>query len=225
MGSPELADTPDDLRRDFAKAARLAKEAGAQIIEANYSCPNTKGGVEDVYTRPDLSAAISQAIRTAIGPETPFLMKIGYLPSPLLERVVKANAHLINGVVAINTIRTQVVDKSRAPFFEGRLQAGISGSLIKQKAKEVLENLVRLNAREKLELTILGAGGITTADDVDEFLSLGITAALTCTGAWVNPYLAIEARLAQRVRREKLEEVFGKEQVQELDRYVVEPVS
>ena len=59
------------------------------------------------------------------------------------------------------------------------------------------------------------------AEDVEEFLDIGIDAALSCTGAWLNPNLAIEARLAQRVGRERLVKTFGKEAVEAADRYNV----
>ena len=74
----------------------------------------------------------------------------------------------------------------------------------------------------KPELAILGVGGVTTAEDVEEFLELGATAVLTCSGAWMNPNLAIEARLAQRVGRKQLEETFGKEAIEAADHYIVE---
>jgi len=54
MGTPEEADTIEDLADDFANVAGLAKEAGAQIIEANLSCPNTGSGPSgEIYKRPD----------------------------------------------------------------------------------------------------------------------------------------------------------------------------
>ena len=224
MGTPEEANTEEELKQDFANVARMAKEAGAQIIEANYSCPNTKGGVEDVYTNPGLTASISEAIRKEIGKDTPLLIKIGYLPGARLEAIVEANAEWIDGIVAINTIRVAVNDSSGNQFFSGasRARAGVSGSLIKLHAKEVVGNLIRLKEHIKPELAILGVGGVTTAEDVEEFLELGATAVLTCTGAWMNPNLAIEARLARRVGRQQLEETFGKEAVAAAYRFTVD---
>lgn len=219
-GTPERAETEDDLIEDFALTAALAKEAGAQIIEANYSCPNVKDGFEDIYTEPDLAARISAAIQQTIGKDFPFFIKIGYLPGPQLHELVQAHQGFIHGIVAINTIRRPVVDRSGNPFFEGRAEGGVSGSLIKPFAKEVLENLVRIKKETGFDFDILGVGGVTTADDVHDFLDIGVTAVQTCTGAYMNPYLAIEARL-RRTTREDLAAVFGESAVAEAEGYVV----
>lgn len=216
MGSPESCDTEGELVSDFGVVARQAVEAGAQIIEVNLSCPNTKGGIEDVYTKPALAAAVCQEVRSKVG-ATPVLAKIGYLPITPLAEFLKATSEYIQGVVAINTIKMRVQRQDGADFFPGRTLAGISGSPIRRFALETVRNLVSLREQQRYELTILAVGGVTSPEHVDEFLALGADAVESCTGSLLNPYLGIETRLEGRVTRDDLKKALGAEGLAALD--------
>lgn len=192
---------------DFVNTAKLAKDAGADIVEANFSCPNVPGEhkVGLVYQSPTLSAKISEAMQEVLQQgrsKTPLFVKIGYLPGPELRQFVHANAKFINGVVAINTITAKVIDKKGEDTFPGRPEAGISGWAIKPLAQEVARNLVALreavfNDHDK-HLTIVGVGGVLTKHDCSEYLDdIGVDAVESCTGAFLNPYLGLEVRAAK----------------------------
>jgi len=213
--------TLEAIAGDFAEVALLAKEAGADIIEANYSCPNTPvDRVGEIYQSPKAASLISEAIRGTIG-NTPLFTKIGYLPKPVLREFVERNAKYIDGIVAINTISARIVPKpehvgtakkileyvralnqedSDQQTFpgEGRDKAGVSGWAIKARAREVAENLVLLRkeirGREGNPLAILGVGGVLTAQDYFERLRTGVDAVETCTGAFLNPSIGLEIR-------------------------------
>lgn len=207
----------DAIIKDFVDVAKLANEAGAQIIEANYSCPNVKGDrVGDVYTEPELAADISKAIKKAIDP-IPLFVKIGYLPEPQLREFVHANAEHIDGIVAINTISAEVKKENGEQTFpdnpknpEGpdkppvyRATAGISGWAIKERAQEVARNLVKLRNEIRKRLTILGVGGVTTPKHVEEYFDIGVDAVESCTGAFLNPNLALDTRLDREAARKQ----------------------
>ena len=198
--TPSSEGSLDNLIDDFVRAAELAKEAGADIVELNFSCPNIPGHREgEVYRSPEISAAITQAVREAIR-DTPIFMKIGYLDEGLLSSVVHANAHFVQGVVAINTVSMRVKNVFGDDFFPSsrgykRSTAGISGSSIKPLAMEVVRNLGELRKKFQYDFDILAVGGVTTGRDVQEYLNLGANGVQSCTGAWINPNLAIETRL------------------------------
>jgi dihydroorotate dehydrogenase len=185
---------------DFVRTALLAKAAGADIIEANYSCPNTRGEREsEVYRSADISARISNALRQALSP-TPLFVKIGYLPQEKLRQFVYANAPFIDGVVGINTIGAEVLDDNGEQLFPGqtRRAAGISGWAIRARAQEVAKNLVALRKPIFDEygkwLTLLGLGGVLTKQDCFDYLNIGVDGVETCTGAFLNPYIGLETR-------------------------------
>jgi len=189
--------------RDFVEVATRAKRAGADIVEANYSCPNTPDdrSVGDLYRSAETSARVSRAIKAELG-TTPLFVKIGYLPELELAQFVDKNKEYVEGIVAINTIQAQIIDDVGKPTFHGsgRELAGVSGLAVRQRAHEVARNLVHLRnklapqLRRKLE--IIGVGGVLTADDALYYLdSIGVDAVESCTGAYINPNLALETRL------------------------------
>jgi len=196
--------TPGDrsektLIDDFVRVAVQAKEAGADIVEANYSCPNTPGDpTGELYQDLELSGKVSAAIARALA-DTPLFVKIGYLDEPLLAKFVRHNRAYIRGIVAINTISMSVVSPSGAQLFpgSGRERAGIYGVAIRPWAHEVVRNLVAIREQEKAEneFAIIAVGGVNTSRDIYDYLNLGADAVESCTAAYLNPYLAIETRL------------------------------
>lgn len=225
-------DALTEIISDFIKAALRAKRAGADIIEANYSCPNVPGDeVGELFQSPARSARVSDELKGALG-DTPLFVKIGYLTQPQLRAFVEANAPHIEGVVAINTMSAQVVDPNGKETFPGRPSAGISGWAIKPRAQEVAKNLVSLRneirGRSGKEFAILGLGGVLTEDHVREYMKLGVDAVESCTGAFLDPHLALKTRLdtdaMHGARRAKFElESLGRF-VKDVIRYPTKPL-
>ena len=191
----------DAITRDFVNAALMAKDAGGQIIEANYSCPNVQGEHDDVYQNPSISSHISKALMNELR-GTPLIVKIGYLPEPKLREFVKSNAPFVNGIVAINTVSAKIVNEDGKQTFpdrhreQDRENAGVSGWAIKAKAQEVATNLVALREEFKLgsDFALLGLGGVLTKEDCKERKATGVTAVESCTGAFMNPLLGVHIR-------------------------------
>ena len=52
VASPEPDWTPEQLADDYAACARQAAEAGADCVEANFSCPNVQSRDGQLYQQP-----------------------------------------------------------------------------------------------------------------------------------------------------------------------------
>ena len=93
---------------EWTELARLSEEAGADIIECNFSCPHMTGhGLgSDVGQNPDLVAEYTAAVKR--GTKLPVLAKmtpnIGNMEIPAMA-AVKAGA---DGIAAINTIKSVI---------------------------------------------------------------------------------------------------------------------
>lgn len=179
-----------DLPSDYAKAAHLAVEAGAGIIEINLSCPNVVTGEGSVYADPVFSSKISKAVKQAIG-AVPLIIKIGYLPNDrTLAEMARTNAPYIDAISGLNTLSFEVVDKNGAPALPGRLRSGVCGSAIRGCSMAQAAKLVALKQKERYDFSIIGVGGIMTTDHIRAFLNVGIDAVMSATGAMWNPHLA-----------------------------------
>lgn len=183
---------------DYVMAASLAKDAGADIIEANISCPNLHAeqlrSQNNIFSDLDYFYQLMRAIILAIKPR-PLLIKLGYIADfQLLQKIlITAASAGIAGITAINAIPMQVNNKLNQPVFgEQRQWSGVSGFPIKQLGLEFIQRINQIKLQEKLELSVLGCGGITEAQHFNEYLALGADIAQSATGAMWNPNLGME---------------------------------
>jgi dihydroorotate dehydrogenase len=183
----------ENFRDDFVKAALLAKRAGAQIIEANFSCPNVEKREGSLYTSPDTVMEIGKAIVKAIHP-IPLILKMGVFSSKeqMKDVLVAAAKTGTQGICGINSVSMQVSGKAGEPALgPNRLTSGICGGPIRTAALQFLSQATAIIQKEKLDLTLLGCGGITAPEHFDEFLLAGALIAMTATGMIWDPYLAL----------------------------------
>ena len=190
----------EDFVEDFVVASRLALEGGAEIIEADFSCPNVLSCEGSIHTNPDSVFTISSKITKAIG-HVPLVIKVGVIQSEeVLKRVMIAAAKAgVKAICGINTLSMRVVNKEGAPALgENRLRAGVCGGPIRMAALEFIEKARRINDQEILGLTIMATGGITESVHFDLFLDKGAHVALTGIGMMWDPYLAMRYHNARK---------------------------
>ncbi len=200
VGTSRLGYTLEDLAQDFAQAASMAVQAGADAVEANLSCPNVRSGEGSLYQSPAAVGSVAKALSAALG-KTPFLLKMGYLEDRRLVREVleAAAGGGAAGLAAINTIpaRVYTAPEQQALPGEGRLVSGICGAGIHEAGLAMAARL--LEARREAGLTkdsfsLVGVGGVMTARDALQYLKLGADGVQSGTGAMWNPYLAVELK-------------------------------
>lgn len=177
------------LTDDFVATAQFAKECGAPIIEANYSCPNLKAEEGCLYFNPDIVFEISSHIVKAIG-ETPLVIKVGAFPNKEIMRksMIAAARAGVRAICGLNTISMKV----EPPLDSKRQTCGICGAPIREAALEFIEKARKIDDDEKLDLTIIGCGGITLPEHFDLFLAAGADVAMTATGMMWDPFLALK---------------------------------
>lgn len=183
----------ESLPDDYARCASMAVEAGAKIIEANYSCPNVCSGEGSIFSDPILSTEISKKIRTVVG-NTPFMIKMGNCPTDqILEDVIEANISYIDGVSGINTVAMKVYNEvgEQALPGDGRLKSGLCGVSIHDISLEFVKKLKILRDKYKPDLVICGVGGIMKDAHFNERLSLGANVVMSATAAMWDPMLAM----------------------------------
>lgn len=185
---------PDqDFKDDFVSAARFAMEAGAKIIEANFSCPNVGKKEGSLYMSAETVFDIGYAIVKSIHP-IPLIIKMGLFKSPqqMKDVMIAAARAGIRAVCGINTISMSVVDSKGKPALgPDRLTSGVCGGPIRSAALSFVREAKKINSYEKLDLTIMGVGGITLPEHFDLFFDAGAQIAMTATGMMWDPYLAL----------------------------------
>lgn len=188
--------TPQDdigIEGDFARTARLAKNAGAEFIEVNFSCPNVKGKEGQLYQDPESSGKVLSQIRESIGPDVRLIMKIGFLEDPgKIRNLVEKTGPYLNAISAINTVTGTIINPEGRPALpgSGRERSGLCGSAIKPLALKTIRGLKTEVASQKKDLTVIGVGGFNAIEDYTEFRQAGADFVMTATGAMWDPFLA-----------------------------------
>jgi len=187
------ASEDEPVEVDYARTAAMAVEAGAKIIEVNYSCPNLASGEGSIYADSELSSRISKAVREAIG-NTPLLIKMGNLPAGRLEEVVLANAPWVDGYAGINTVQMHVSNPDGSDILPNRQKSGICGSCIQTAGLDWTRRLSELRTKLGDDKVIVGCGGVMTEADIDQRLSTGADIVMSATAAMWDPLLAARWR-------------------------------
>lgn len=185
VGSPEPGWTMAQLADDFAQCAVWAADAGAQVVEANLSCPNVCTQEADLYLSPDAAAEIASTIRARLPREIPLALKIGLFPNA--ERaaaVLHAVSPFAQAVCSTNSI-TGIV---RGHF--GGLRRGIGGAATTARCLEELAMLSKLDT----PLKRIGVGGVMTARDVRDRLAAGAENVHLATAPMIDPLIGLRIR-------------------------------
>lgn len=194
MGTVKENQTQEEFIADFAHTAKLAKDTGAKVLEANLSCPNI-GNEGLVCYNLEVSQKVCAAIRQAIG-DTPLILKVGHYKS---EKDIEALAEIANtyanSISAINTLQVEVVDKNgnqALPGGKNRLRSGVGGASIKWAGLEMTEKLNAVRKKKGYSYEIIGVGGVMTPDDYFEYRKAGADVVQSATAIMWDPYLAYE---------------------------------
>src|SRR5581483_8921040 len=147
---------------------------------------------------------MGKAIARAIAP-IPLIIKVGVFSSEqhmkdVFTAAAKAGIRAISG---INTVSMAVVNTQGAPALgENRPTSGICGGPIREVALNFMKSAAKINRSAKLDLTLIGVGGITLPEHFDAFFEAGADIAMSATGMMWDPYLA--ARYHQSKFKENL---------------------
>ncbi len=168
------AETPED----YAEAAERLSSSAVAAVELNVSCPNVPETMLGQQTE-----AIARVVREARKVcRKPLWVKLP--PDAPLDVALAAEKEGVDAVCAVNTVRGLAIDiGERRPVFD-RIFAGLSGPAIKPIALRVVYELAAT-----LTIPVIGIGGITTWQDVVEFIMAGACAVQVGTAHFIDPLI------------------------------------
>lgn len=188
VASPEAHWTTDDLARDFAQCARWAVEAGAQVVEANLSCPNVCTAETDLYLSAEASGLIARRIRDAI-PDAPLALKVGlFREKQEAAALVEAVRGYATALSATNSITAFVADRY------GGARRGVGGAAITARCLEETRMLRAVLDEAGSPMELISVGGVMTATDVRDRLAAGANHVQLATAPMLDPMVGIRIR-------------------------------
>ncbi len=178
-----IANVAGAAEEDYLEVIRKMNSSDVvKAYELNISCPNVKHGGIGLGTNPELAANITRLAKEVS--EKPVYVKLTPNVTNIVEiakAVEKAGA---DGLVLINTLLGMRIDlKSGKPLL-ANTTGGLSGPAIKPVAVRMV-----YQCAQAVDIPIIGVGGISSAEDVLEFLYAGASAVEVGAANFVDPYI------------------------------------
>lgn len=185
-GVPVIVNIAGSTVKEYKELAQcLDNVSEVSAIEINVSCPNVKEGGLLFGTD---SKWTNTVVKNVCGvTEKTVITKL----SPNVTNVVKIAEAAADGgsdaISLINTFKAMAVNiHTLKPKIAG-ITGGLSGPCIKPVALRMVWEV-----SEKIDLPVIGMGGIVTASDALEFLISGATAVAVGTANFINPRSSID---------------------------------
>ena len=166
-------------------ASALSDVKRVDALEMNVSCPNVEKGGTKLSSDPDILQRVVEAVRNVT--EKFLIIKL----SPNVVDITKlALAAESGGADALSLINTHVgmkIDIESGKPWLANTTGGLSGPAIKPMALAMVYKTVRA-----VEIPVIGIGGISTVEDVLEFLMAGAKAIQIGTANFIDPSVTIK---------------------------------
>ncbi|MDO5581331.1 MAG: dihydroorotate dehydrogenase [Planctomycetia bacterium] len=157
----------------------LSPVPGIDALELNVSCPNVSGGV-DYGTDPHLCEKMVKLLRKYT--TLPFAVKLTPNVAKIADIAAAAEEGGANMISAVNTCLGLAVDWRRRRSRLGNGFGGLSGPAIKPIAIRAVQQIW-----SRVQIPVIGIGGIASAEDVMEFMVAGASAVQVGTANFFEP--------------------------------------
>ncbi|MBP3939052.1 MAG: dihydroorotate dehydrogenase [Clostridia bacterium] len=162
---------------------KLDKEEQVGWLEVNVSCPNVHGGGMAFGTSAQAAAEVTKAVKAVT--TKPVIIKLSPNVTDIVSIAKACEEAGADGISLINTLLGMRIDlKTKKPVIANKM-GGFSGPAIKPVALRMVYQVY-----EAVNIPIVGMGGVSTAEDVIEFMLAGATAVQVGAANLIDPFAA-----------------------------------
>ena len=208
FSKPVMANVSGFSEEEYVETVRrLDTQEDIGWFEVNISCPNVHGGGMSFGTNPEMAGMITKAVRRVT--KKPLIIKLSPNVTDIASIAKACESEGADGISLINTLLGMRIDlKKRKPLLANKT-GGFSGPAIKPVAVRMVYQVY-----DAVKIPIVGMGGISTAEDVIEFMLAGATAVEVGAANLVNPYACRDIindlpRVMEKYKINSLEEIIG----------------
>lgn len=186
FGIPVIVNVAGETIEEYCTVVEGICQSGlAHGIELNVSCPNVERGGLSFGVNPKVLTELLEAVRRVC--TLPLIVKLSPNVTDIVEIAQAAESAGADGLSLINTLVGMKIDINTGKPILARGSGGLSGPAIKPVAVRMVYQVAKV-----VSIPILGIGGITSAEDVIEFVMAGATAVEVGTANFTNPYACPE---------------------------------
>jgi dihydroorotate dehydrogenase (NAD+) catalytic subunit len=170
---------------DYVELAKVLNTLDIDGVELNLSCPNVKAGCLAFGTTYDGVKEVTSKVRKVL--DKPLIVKLTPNVTDITAPAKGAEDAGADGVSLINTLLGMSIDiHTRRPHLANNT-GGLSGPCVKPVGVRMVYQV-----SQKVNIPILGLGGIVTGEDAIEYMLAGASAVSVGTGNFITPDTCIK---------------------------------
>ena len=185
FGNVLIANMGGHSMEDYITGASMLSGADIDMLELNISCPNVKSGGMAFGIKADVAKEVVGEVRKVCA--KPLIVKLSPNAENIVDMALACEEAGADALSLVNTFQAMAIDiHKRKPVFNN-VYAGLSGAAIKPIALRMVHSVCK-----KVQVPVVGIGGIYTAEDVLEFIMAGAAAVQIGTVNFNNPVVGRE---------------------------------
>jgi dihydroorotate dehydrogenase (NAD+) catalytic subunit len=188
---------------EYRITAQTAVEAGADAIEINVSCPHVNETGSEIGQNLEILSQVVKKVKAAITKSV--IVKLSPNVTDIVSTAKAAIDAGADAITATNTVRAMAIDIETERPILSNIFGGLSGSAIKPITLRCVYELY-----EKLNIPIIGCGGITNWRDALEFILAGASAIQIGTAIALkdpNVFSEINKGINKYLKRKRIQDV------------------
>ncbi|MQY76516.1 MAG: dihydroorotate dehydrogenase [Spirochaeta sp.] len=185
LGPPLIVSIAGNSVEEFCRIAGIIEETGkAQLLELNLSCPNLNDGLHWATRKETLFEVVSAVTQAT---SLPVAAKLSPAVTDIVEMAATARKAGAAALSLVNTFKGLAIDIEKKRPLLGNITGGLSGPAIRPLALYCVYEVYK-----RVDIPIIGMGGITGWRDAVEFILAGATAVAVGMYNFVNPLVMAE---------------------------------
>lgn len=177
---PIIANVAGSTEEEYVYVAKhISQASNVHALELNISCPNVKEGGIQFGIVPEVAKELTRKVKAVS--EVPVYVKLSPNVTNIVE-MAKAIAEYADGITMINTLVGLRIDAKTGKPIISNVIGGLSGPAIKPVALRMVYEV-----SQHVDIPIIAMGGVRTAQDVIDYISVGADAVAVGTANFENP--------------------------------------
>lgn len=182
-----IANMSGSTIEEYCEMAEILSDTDVSLIEMNISCPNVKNGGLAFGTDPKVVNELTKEVKKHC--KKPLTVKLSPNVTSITEIAKAAEDGGADALSLINTLLGMRIDiNTKRPILANNT-GGLSGPAVKPVAVRMVHEV-----HEAVKLPIIGMGGVTSGEDVIEFMLAGASLVALGTGLFAKPDLIFDVK-------------------------------
>ena len=180
-----IANVAGHSMEEYIEIVRRVSDANVDMVELNISCPNVKEGGMSFGTSCESVEKVVSEVRKVCN--RPLIVKLTPNVTDIGSIAQAAEAAGADAVSLINTITGMRIDiRTRRPILKNNI-GGLSGPAVFPVAVRMVREVYK-----KVNIPIIGMGGVATWEDAAEMMMAGAAAVQVGAALFRDPYAPIK---------------------------------